>query len=357
MTRNPIESTDNDRAQATLSGLFIGDALAMPAHWYYNTAALADDYGYISDYLAPRNPHPDSILWRSTYSINDHRFDILHQQARFWGQAGIHYHQFLNAGENTLNLTLCRLLMRSMIERGGYDPDDYLERYIAFMTTPGSHQDTYVEEYHRHFFTRLAQGRSPSRCGSPEKHISGLIGLVPIIVFYRRDPQSAALAARYHLSLTHLGRRMSVAADFLIDTLLGLLAGASLGRLLSTGMTSQHNPLFGHPFNKWLDLPDNRVIGRRLSTACYVEDAVPAVIYLAAKYADDIEKGITVNTNLGGDNAHRGAILGALLGASNGMQSIPARWLAGMMDSADVLQQIELFVASPVRKGFSGPPK
>ena len=332
MTQYSSPPSARDRAEGALFGLFIGDALAMPAHWYYNTAALRRDYGYITDYLQPRNPHPDSILWRSKYAVSDPRYDILHDQARFWGKPGVHYHQFLKAGENTLNLKLCRLLLQSLKEKGGYDPDDYLKRYIDFMTTADSHQDTYLEEYHRHFFDRLAEGRSPRKCGVQEKHIGGLVGLVPIIVHYRHEPQTAASAAQDHLSLTHRGPRMERSADFLIQTLLRVLQGEALLAVLTSEIKTQRNPFFGHPFSKWLDQRDEIVVGRHLSTACYVEDAVPAVIYLAYKYAENPERGLVVNTNLGGDNAHRGAILGALLGAANGLASFPERWVKGMVD-------------------------
>jgi ADP-ribosylglycohydrolase len=329
------------RVEGALFGLMIGDALAMPAHWYYNRHALRRDYGTITDYLPPRNPHPDSILWRSHYKVSDPRFDILHDQARFWGTSGIHYHQFLQAGENTLNLKLCRLLMQSLTESNGYNPDHYLDRYIAFMTTAGSHRDTYIEEYHRHFFSRLAAGHSPSRCGIQEKHIGGLVGLVPIIVYYRHDSQKAAEAARNHLSLSHRGQRMEIAADFLIETLLRVLQGESIEMVLAAGMTDQTNPFFGHPFKKWRQMPDEVVVGRHLSTACYVEDAVPAVIFLAARYAKDTEKALIVNTNLGGDNAHRGAILGALLGAANGLESFPERWVKDLLDYEHLDQDIK----------------
>ena len=85
---NPV--TDEKRTGA-LWGTFIGDALAMPVHWYYDRAALKRDYGTVSDYLAPRNPHPDSILWRSAYTSLNERGDILHEQAQYWEQRGIHY--------------------------------------------------------------------------------------------------------------------------------------------------------------------------------------------------------------------------------------------------------------------------
>ncbi len=43
--------TFQDRLTGALYGLFIGDALAMPVHWYYDTKALKRDYGLVKDYL------------------------------------------------------------------------------------------------------------------------------------------------------------------------------------------------------------------------------------------------------------------------------------------------------------------
>ena len=40
------------------------------------------------------------------------------------------------------------------------------------------------------------------------------------------------------------------------------------------------------------------------------------MLLLAFKYIDNPEAALIVNANLGGDNVHRGALLGALLGAA-----------------------------------------
>ena len=37
-----------DRMRGALWGMFIGDALAVPAHWYYNRDELLADYGTIT---------------------------------------------------------------------------------------------------------------------------------------------------------------------------------------------------------------------------------------------------------------------------------------------------------------------
>ena len=57
---------------------------------------------------------------------------------------------------------------------------------------------------------------------------------------------------------------------------------------------------------------------RHFSAACYIEHAFPVTLYLAWKYADDFEAGLMANTHLGGDNCHRGMVMGALIGAAVG---------------------------------------
>jgi len=127
----PLES----RKRGSLYGLFIGDALAMPVHWYHDRSALKRDYGHVTDYMAPKNLHPGSILRYKSYEPVNEKGNILHDQVQYWGKEGIHYHQFLMAGENTLNLKIVALLIESLNEKGDYDADDFLDRYISYMTT------------------------------------------------------------------------------------------------------------------------------------------------------------------------------------------------------------------------------
>ena len=44
-------------------GLFIGDAVSMPVHWYYDVTMIKFDFkGWISKYESPKDQHPTSIL-------------------------------------------------------------------------------------------------------------------------------------------------------------------------------------------------------------------------------------------------------------------------------------------------------
>jgi ADP-ribosylglycohydrolase len=224
------------------------------------------------------------------------------------------------------------VLIGSLNRNGAYDADDYLHRYIAFMTTPGNHRDTYIEECHRNFFSNYAKGVPPRRCGATEKHIGGLVGMVPVLAYLSGEPQKARSAALEHLLLTHPGEKMAGAGGLFADLLLAVLNGRALKDAILSRIEAQDHSLVGHPFKKWLDDPDDWVIGPKLSTACYVEHSVPAVLYLALKYHHDPEKALVVNTNLGGDNVYRGGVLGALLGAAHGKGGFPRRWAEGLAD-------------------------
>jgi len=308
-------------------GSLAADALAMPVHWYYDTAALRRDYGIVDRFLEPMNPHPGSILWRSQYQPLNERGDILRDQAQYWGRREIHYHQFFKAGENTLNYRLASELFFFVNEQGGYEADAWLDRYIARMLEPGWHRDTYVEEYHRAFFTRYAQGKKPRKCGISDEHIGGL-AMVPALC--------AALCSREHgiglpelrrivkehVGLTHAHANVLRAAD----TLARLLWKVAEGTPVREAIRSEAGDwISGNKSDSWLHQPDEHVIGSRFSPACYIADAMPASLYLVWKYHRDFSAGIIANAMVGGDSCHRGAVVGGILGAACG---VPERfWL------------------------------
>ena len=321
-----------DRAAGALLGMFIGDALAMPVHWYYDTRALKNDYGQVSSYQPPRNPHPDSILWRCSYTPPAGTPDILHDQAQYWGKRDIHYHQFLRAGENTLNLKLARELLLQLQEDGDYSADSWLDRLIAFMTTPGSHNDTYVEEYLRHFFINYGKGKRPARCGRmDEKHIGGFSLMIPLTVAFSQNPAHASAVSLQNLALTHGGPVMRQWGGFISSTLLNLLQGESLCQSMAAGARESALAIDVGFLKTLCEYPDHIVVGKHFSSACYVDQSVPATLYLALKYQDEPEQAMIANTACGGDNGGRGTVLGALLGALHGQQGWPSRWTEGLL--------------------------
>jgi ADP-ribosylglycohydrolase len=350
-----------DRWRGALWGMFVGDALAMPVHWYYDIAALQRDFGVVRDFQSPRDVHPNSIM--SLASTGDAGRGsqagevvgsvILHGKKHLWGRPNRHYHEGLQSGDNTLNLLCVRVLLRSMNRIGGYDSSDFLRAYIALMTTPASHRDTYAESYHRAFFANYARGVPPERCAGAENHdtasIGGLVGLPPVIMAAVRenDPASVERPLLEHLRLTHRSAKLDRYARALGHMLPRLLRDPDAAiRPLACAVAES----LGFPASKVVEQmireqrSDLDVIGNLLSPACYIEHSFPAVLYLAARYSDDFEAALVANTNVGGDNCHRGAVLGALLGAALGYQAIPERWLRGLRSRVELDEEIESFL-------------
>jgi len=338
MTRS---NSSKDRTGGALYGMFIGDAMAMPVHWYYDTMALRRDYGTITNYQKPRNPHPDSILWRSSFPVKRGAVDILHDQRQHWGVRGIHYHQFLQAGENTLNVKLARELLILLEQDGCYTPESWLERMVSFLTSPESHNDTYIEEYLRHFFNAHADENELTECGrKDEKHIGGYSLMLPLSIAFSEQTDYATRVSLEHLALTHGGLLMNTWGAVIVSTLLNVLKGNSMKDSIEAAAQESKIDIDMALYEKLAEYPDSTVVTKHFSSACYVDYAVPATIFLALKYANSPEEGIIANTMCGGDNVGRGAVLGALLGAVNGMEGWPSEWVDGLLQPPPNIQQI-----------------
>jgi len=328
------------RASAALKNLFVADALAMPVHWYYNPLDIEKAFpGGVTRLEAAPEYHPGSIMslhstargGRGEQASPGRQPEIVGEvilkgRRQYWGLPNQHYHQQMQAGENTLNAHCTRVVMRSLQANAGrYDKKSFLEDYIDFMTAdPPRHPDTYAESYHRGFFANLESGTAKDRCGAvthDTPSIGGLVTIAPILLSERLlglplvEVQEHCLQ---HLFLTHpdkeLGRICAVYVE-LLDALLFRDQDQSPLALLARAAKSSIG----------LDLPallekhhdDRHVIGKLFSTACYISGSWPSVLYLAYKYAAEPKQALLVNTNLGGDNVHRGAVLGVILGLIN----------------------------------------
>jgi len=112
---------------------------------------------------------------------------INHGKQDLWSSdKNTHYHATLQKGENTLEVQLARVLMKSIVvNKGVFDEDHFRDSYIKFMTTPGSHNDTYASSCYRIYFSNLVNKKlEPKSCPADDgHHIEAIDGLVlPTIV-------------------------------------------------------------------------------------------------------------------------------------------------------------------------------
>lgn len=327
------------RAMAALKLIYVADSLSMPVHWYYNPLDIIKAFpGGIKKFEAAPAMHPTSIMDLHSTNAGGRGAQlsatgkeivgdvILKGKREYWGIANQHYHQGLVAGDNTLNAHCARLVTRTLnANNGRYSADSFLDNYIAFMTsdTP-QHPDSYAESYHRGFFANLTKGLSPHKCGSvthDTASVGGLVTIAPIaiaeLLFERSLPRVQALCNE-HLFLTHPDKKLGEICNAyveLIDALLfrdpednaknhmAQIAKKSVG--LDVERLVQKNR------------SDNEVVGGIFSKACYIDDSWPSLLYLAYKYCDAPEHALLTNTNLGGENCHRGSVLGVLVGLAS----------------------------------------
>lgn len=356
------------RASAALKNLFVADALAMPVHWYYNLLDIEKAFpGGLTRLEAAPEYHPGSIMslhstakgGRGAQSSHGRQREIVGEvilkgRRKYWGLANQHYHQQMQAGENTLNAHCARVVMRSLQANSGrYDKQSFLEDYIDFMTTdPPPHPDTYAESYHRGFFANLESGKAKDRCGAvthDTPSIGGLVTIAPVVLSERLQGLPLIEVQEHcmeHLFLTHPDKELAQICAFyveLIDALLFRDQGQSHQELLARAAKSSIG----------LDLPalleknhdDRHVVGNLFSTACYISGSWPSLLYLAYKYAAEPKQALLVNTNLGGDNVHRGAVLGVILGLINA--ATIAVFFAQLVDQEQISDEIKRLFAKP----------
>ena len=87
--------------------------------------------------------------------------------------------------------------------------------------------------------------------------------------------------------------------------------------------------------------------GGAFTSACYIEGSLPALLYLAHKNAVAPADALIANSNVGGENCHRGAALDALVGAVHGMRAWAGTgWPEALADAPKIAAKADAFAAA-----------
>ncbi|KAK5847409.1 hypothetical protein PBY51_016537 [Eleginops maclovinus] len=377
-----------------LWGMCAADSLSMPVHWYYDVDDIQRDFrGWIRGFAPPRNTHPSSILSLSNtggsgrWSSGPRRPDvvgrlILHDKLDLWtkSRGDTHYHHGLSAGDNTLN-ALCSLRVALSLVSGGFSdvssPDAraaVLADYVSFLTTAGSHRDTYAESFHRDFFScwqeerpteprqllEFAERRSVSALSAPwpDSQLDA-IGCLPMIlpfVLLSADapPEQAERAAVEMVKLTHPHPRVPGWVSLYSRALHRVVGG---GQRPGGGTARSEEPgcvgslpgvqQQGSKVPCWVRAAPPGSSERCLSARTGLlhqrfTGALGSLFYLAHEFHADAAAGLLANTNCGGENCNRGAALGALLGAGGAYRGagVPTAWREELRDARETIPLI-----------------
>ena len=337
-----------ERAAGALMGAFIGDALALGPHWYYDLDELRRDYGeWITGYTDPRPGR---------------------------------YHAGLKAGQLSQAGFILQLTLRSLVECGGYDEGDFCRRLDEALlprldgtplSGPGGYTSQSIREVWRR---RVEQGLPWGQTGGHADTTEAAERTLALAVRYALRPRELARTITANTLLTQVDETV-VSMTVAYGAVLGLLVqGQALDAHLS-GKLMQWVKDGTLPFHAVTSdrlqpprpgEPDPPRVGRfaspdallspssmaaaavdpdiRIEPAwkvsivygmpCAIYHQLPAAYYLAARFRTDFEAAVLHAVNGGGQNQARAILTGALVGAQVGLSRIPQRFLDGLENAA-----------------------
>ncbi len=258
----------------------------------------------------------------------------------------------LQAGEWTDDTSMALCLAESLLERGGFDAADQMDRYLRWydhghLSSNGRCFD--IGNTVRGALHRYKQTGDPW-AGSTESTSAGngsIMRLAPVPLYFAADAARAVAMSGESSRTTHGAPACVDACRYLG----GLIVGALRGELKDTLLLPRYCPAGAEP---WADLdPDIAAIAdgsfaRRsppdIVGSGYVVRSLEAALW-AFHHSDSFEEGCLLAVNLGDDADTTAAVYGQLAGAFYGEAGIPATWRARLakgsliVDFADRLYQ------------------
>lgn len=230
------------------------------------------------------------------------------------------------------SMALC--LAESLVECGGFDPVDQLERYVRWyrdghMSATGDCFD--IGATVRAALHRFEETREPW-CGSDDSDLAGngsLMRLAPVPLAFAADVRKAVQHAAESSRTTHAAREPVDACRYFAALLVGALRGAPKEDLLA-GVYEPERDL-------WREAPLAPAIARVASGSFwqrdppevkgtgYVVDSLEAALWAFSR-STNFREGALLAVNLGHDADTTGAIYGQLAGAYYGDEGIPTEW-------------------------------
>jgi ADP-ribosylglycohydrolase len=243
----------------------------------------------------------------------------------------------LAAGQWTDDTSMALCLAESLIECGGFDARDQMERYVRWWRE--GHLSPTGECFDIGGTVSTALGKFLSYgdpyAGSDHPHSAGngsLMRLAPVPMYYASDPGQAIERSAESSRTTHGALTCIDACRYMGGLIAGALAGTSKDELLSAR--------FAPPGAEgvWDDAPlcpeiDAIAAGSfkeksppAIRGKGYVVDCLEAALW-SFHTTDSFEAGALAAVNLGDDADTTGAVYGQLAGAFYGAGGIPDRWL------------------------------
>lgn len=240
----------------------------------------------------------------------------------------------LRPGEWTDDTSMALCLAESLIERGGFDPSDQLNRYVRWrdeghLASNGRCFDIGIRT-NRSLEAYLASGEAyRERHPDSDAGNGSLMRLAPVPLFFALDPDAALERAADSSRTTHSARPCVDACRYFGGLIVSAVNGVEKRDLLAP----LHAPVPGYWRTSQLHPEIDEVaagsFARReppeIRGSGHVVRCLEAALWAFAR-SDTFEKGCLLAVNLGDDADTTGAVFGQIAGAYYGAEGIPVRW-------------------------------
>ena len=292
-----------DKRKAMVMGAFIGDALALGAHWVYNTHVIDKKFGRLDGYQDPL----------TSYHTGKKAGDFTH-----YGDQGM-------------------VLLESLAAAKGFEAEHFARLWRNFFQSYGG----YFDKATKTTLENMAAPKDLTNSGSSSDDLAGAARIAPLVYAYHADPEKLDRYVRRQTAITHNHELVLECAAFFAQLAIAALDGQSpsacIEKVLAAGKgTSAFTDLIRQGIDS--RNRDSRETIATFGQMCSAEAALPGTIHLICTYEGDYKKALIENVMAGGDSSARGMLLGMVLGARLGMDAIPAPWLSELKARARIEQ-------------------
>jgi ADP-ribosyl-[dinitrogen reductase] hydrolase len=263
----------------------------------------------------------------------------------------------LKAGDFTDDTSMALCLGESLVECGGFEPVDQMQRYVRWW------QDGYLSCKGHCFDIGLTVSAALGKyqrtghpfAGSTDPYSAGngsLMRLAPVVLAYRAKPEQALWFAGRSSRTTHGAQSCLDACKLYAAMILAALSGASKEEIFSP--TLYHGPLVPE-IREIADGSYKQKNPPTIAGTGYVVKSLEAALWAFCR-SSSFEEGALLAANLGDDADTTAAIFGQLGGAFHGVDGIPASWLSKLAMREFIEQMADNLLAlsehlAPAKKG------
>jgi ADP-ribosylglycohydrolase len=301
-----------DRAKGAIIGQFIGDAMALGSHWHYNL-------------LERERLYPEGIKG-------------------FEPPLSGHYHAGRVPGDPTHYGDAALLLLESIANDRGFDSRSFGRRFVsAFDSSYAGYRDKPTRLTIENAGPCLNDPAFDFQSGADDFQTVTMSRLAPVAVFYAGQADIDQTVERV-VRVTQANTEAIAHNQAFARILEYLFDGIAMEAAVARACQEQAGPgseLVRVRLGDALAMLDRPVVEATglVGRSCYLPCTFPSILHACLRHSADFETAVLETVRAGGDNASRGACVGALMGAALGYSAIPsrlldrlnARWTIGLL--------------------------